>query len=209
MQAQRRSELDQSSWTKARSAVTPITMWKVRRGWRCPSDKLPRSGFVQHHFVIINEASVGGACAASLLIGTQLRRRSAGQPVDLLPFREGRRRGRTTGGALNHWCTGSLPSAIRSIAERLNLYRGSSPTGTPISHPGKSPCLTLRVRRRRAPGLDPRHAPDLQLGDDLVGDLGIEVGPVVPGASLPAVSGHHGSPRRAFRVFPSASNPSR
>lgn len=66
-----------------------------------------------------------------------------------------------------------------------------------------------RLRRRRAPWLDPRHAAGLQLGDDLVGDLGIEIGPVAPGAGVSLVSGHRGSPRRAPRAFLSTSNPSR
>ena len=38
-------------------------------------------------------------------------------------------------------------------------------------------------RRRRPPGLDPRRAACLQLGDDLVGDFLIEARPVVAGAS--------------------------
>ncbi len=39
-----------------------------------------------------------------------------------------------------------------------------------------------RLRRGRAPGLDPGQPPSLQLGDDLAGDLVIEVRPVVAGA---------------------------
>ncbi|RMC36600.1 HipA domain-containing protein [Paracoccus alkanivorans] len=66
-----------------------------------------------------------------------------------------------------------------------------------------------RFRRSRAPGLNPRHAACLQLGDDLVGDLGVEIGPVTPGAGVSLVSGHRGSPRRAPRASPSAFNPSR
>jgi hypothetical protein len=40
-----------------------------------------------------------------------------------------------------------------------------------------------RFGRRRPPRLDPRHAAGFQLGDDLVGDFGIEARPVVAGAS--------------------------
>ena len=79
------------------------------------------------------------------MIGTQIRSRSARQPVDLLPFREVMRRGRTSGGARNRRCTGSLPAAIRSIAGRLSLYRGSSrPELQPVT-PGRAPCLTLQA----------------------------------------------------------------
>ena len=40
-----------------------------------------------------------------------------------------------------------------------------------------------RPGARGAPGLDPGQAPGLQLGDDLVGDFGIEARPVLTGAS--------------------------
>ena len=40
-----------------------------------------------------------------------------------------------------------------------------------------------RFGRRRPPGLDPRHAAGFQFGDDLAGDFGIEVRPVMTGTS--------------------------
>ena len=38
-----------------------------------------------------------------------------------------------------------------------------------------------RLGRRRPPGLDPGHPAGLQLGDDLVGDFGVEARPVLAG----------------------------
>src|SRR3546814_9140051 len=35
-----------------------------------------------------------------------------------------------------------------------------------------------RLRRRRSPGLDPRHPAGLQLGDDLAGNVVVKAGPV-------------------------------
>ena len=57
-----------------------------------------------------------------------------------------------------------------------------------------------RLRRRRAPGLDPGHAAGLQLGDDLGGDFVVEARPVGAGTSASGMSGHRGSPRRAPRA---------
>ena len=52
------------------------------------------------------------------------------QPVDLLPFREVMRRDRTTGGARNRWCTGSLSSAKGYLRRRRRSEsRVSQPRG--------------------------------------------------------------------------------
>jgi hypothetical protein len=66
-----------------------------------------------------------------------------------------------------------------------------------------------RFRSGRSPGLDPGHAAGLQLGDNLVGDVVVKARPVGPGASVAAMSGHRGSPRRAPEASPPALNPSR
>src|SRR6202022_1925491 len=50
---------------------------------------------------------------------------------------------------------------------------------------------------RCPPRLDPGNSAGFELGDDPVGNFGIEARPVMAGASASVVSGHRGSPRRA------------
>ncbi len=88
--------------------------------------------------------------------------------------------------------------------EQERVDAGIAPAGRGVLRHGQR-----RLRRSRAPWLDPGHAAGLQLGVDLVGDFGIEIGPVALGLGVAAVSGYRGSPRRASRASPSASNPSR
>src|SRR5271166_4881072 len=66
-----------------------------------------------------------------------------------------------------------------------------------------------RLRRCCAPGLDPGHAPGLQLGDDLGGDFVVKARPVGAGTGWSSLSGHRGSPRRAPGASLPAVNPSR
>src|SRR5208337_2959126 len=66
-----------------------------------------------------------------------------------------------------------------------------------------------RLRRRRAPGLDPGHAPGLQLGDDPGGDFVVKARPVGAGTGSSSLIGHRGPPRRAPGASLPAVNPSR
>lgn len=66
-----------------------------------------------------------------------------------------------------------------------------------------------RFGRGLAPRLDPGEAAGLKFGDDLAGDLVIEVRPVRAGAWGAVMSGHRGSPRRAPGASLPALNPSR
>src|SRR3546814_20431252 len=66
-----------------------------------------------------------------------------------------------------------------------------------------------RLRRRRSPGLDPRHPAGLQLGADLAGNVVVKAGPVRAGTGVRGVSGQRGSPPRAPEASPPLTNASR
>ena len=89
-----------------------------------------------------------------------------------------------------------------SAPEDQHIDPGILPAGGGVPWHGER-----RLRRGRAPGLDPGQPPSLQLADDLGGDLVVQAGAAVAG--LVAVLGHRGSPRRAPEASPPALNPSR
>ncbi len=88
--------------------------------------------------------------------------------------------------------------------EDQDIDPGIAPAGRCILRHGQR-----RLRCRGAPGLDPGNPAGLQLGDDLAGDVVIEVRPVGAGTGMGGLSGHRGSPRRAPGATLPILNPSR
>ena len=89
-----------------------------------------------------------------------------------------------------------MPVALIKVSTRGSMLPGGgagvSPVRGGILWQGE-----LRLGRRCAPGLHPGEAALLKLGDDLVGDVVVEIGPVVARTGTRGRSGHRGSPRRA------------
>ena len=109
-----------------RHAAPQVTLWRLKYG----------KGAKKEQLVINIEASVCGACAASQFIGPQIRCRPLRRTVDLLPFREVMRRGRTTDARL----------ALANAGEFSGLSRRFLPIDRPLTH--------LRLGRPLQPASD-------------------------------------------------------